>query len=159
MMHIVGAWMQGRYFLPAWIGAALLAAWAMPESLIGRRVSNRLNVVGVACWILIQGISYWTAQNVFRNSALSTQVPGDPRHWRPETGTLLPWLAIFAGTVGTVVIARYYLRANEVPSAVLPPSAAPVPTEVASSIPSPNGNSGQRPRHGFDEDEPALTSR
>jgi hypothetical protein len=172
MMHVVpGGWMQGRYFLPAWIGAAILAAWALPDSLLAKRVSDRFNNAGVLCWAAIQLYCFWTALNVFRNSSAASQQPGDPRHWRPGIGLVTPWMVLLVGVVGTALIVRYYMRrTEELALAVAPASAAPA-AHVNGSAPDAGlaadisgSGSGSGPGSGpgssdEDRDEPAMSSR
>jgi len=160
MMHVVGAWMQGRYFLPAWIGAGILAAWALPDSLVSRRVSSRLNNAGVICWIVIQVYCFWSTLNTFRNSNVPTLQPGDPRHWRPEVGLVAPWMVLLVGAVGAALVARAYLRrAEEAPAMVAAPSPAAAVAATASTPAEPSADAGSDPGTDKDEDEPALSSR
>jgi hypothetical protein len=106
MVRVVGYWMQGRYFLPIWVGMFFLAALAVPESLTGIRALRRTYAVTVAVWSLTTGLGLVAAMLVFRGG----KAPAGLAAWHPSVGTAVPPAVMLLGLLGAAVLAGTYVR-------------------------------------------------
>ncbi|WP_433215372.1 DUF2142 domain-containing protein [Dactylosporangium sp. CS-047395] len=97
MSRIVGYWMQGRYFLPLWVGAFLLAAWAIGETGDARLV-RRAYAAGIGVWALIQTVALGVAL-IGYSTGKQAHPPGSPI-WVPPGGFAVPFVLLLLGLGG-----------------------------------------------------------
>ncbi|GAA2379915.1 DUF2142 domain-containing protein [Dactylosporangium salmoneum] len=117
MSRIVGFWMQGRYFLPLWVGASLLAAWALRDA-GGEALRRRVYAAGLTIWAGTHVAGFAVA--LMGYSTGRRHVPGLGR-WLPATGVTLPWLLLLLGLAAAAWLLYPFVRA---------PRAAPVLVEA-----------------------------
>jgi hypothetical protein len=106
LVHRIGYWMQGRYFLPVWVGMALLAPFAVAE--LPRAVTRRAYLLGAAVWGGAQLLGLLAAGAGYRSG--NHPDPRYPDGWHPLLGTATPYLLLAAALVATGALVRQWLR-------------------------------------------------
>ncbi|GGM33008.1 DUF2142 domain-containing protein [Dactylosporangium sucinum] len=127
MSGIVGYWMQGRYFLPLWAGAFLLAAWAIGD--VGDRpLVHRSYAAAVTVWALVHTASL-TIGIIGYAAGRRPRPAGSPPtvlEWLPPGGIAVPAALLLLGIVAAAVLTGRSLR----PPAPAPPRVTPLPETV-----------------------------
>jgi hypothetical protein len=107
MVRRVGWWMQGRYFLPLWVGMFFLAALAISARTLPPHALRRLYAVGFAVWATATGVGLLTTLIHFRNGNGKVNFP---KGWDPPLGMATPLLVGVAGLVAAAWLTYAYLR-------------------------------------------------
>jgi hypothetical protein len=107
MVRRVGYWMQGRYFLPLWVGMFFLAALALPGRALAVTALRRLYATGFLVWTtaIVFGLISTFTHFVDGNGPISY-----PKGWHPPAGAATPFLLGLAGIVATGALTLVYLR-------------------------------------------------
>ncbi|GAA1027013.1 hypothetical protein GCM10009557_06720 [Virgisporangium ochraceum] len=108
MVPVIGYFMQGRYFMPLWMGMFFLAAQAIPPTLLKPTGLRRLYGVWLFFWgiAVAYGLYLTVKRYEYGNEALATY----PRGWRPvitEIGSF--GFVIFAVLLMAALTAWYLL--------------------------------------------------
>ncbi len=105
LVYKIGYWMQGRYFLPIWVGLTLLAPLALGR--LPEPVVRRSYLVGGVIWAALQVISLGVAFLAWHGgSGFTGPYPGS---WMPALGPELPVLLLLGGLAATALLVRWYL--------------------------------------------------
>jgi hypothetical protein len=111
-LRVIGSFMQGRYFMPLWVGMFFLAALAVPARLLPERGLRRLYVVGTGLWALATAAGLYVTLRHYEygNRAVAEAAGG----WRPMVGEAVPHAVNLVGIalVGWLVW-RYLARHRE----------------------------------------------
>jgi hypothetical protein len=108
MVRRVGFWMQGRYFLPLWIGMFFLAALAIPYRSVPALAVRRLTALGFLVWAMAVGVGLIATQLHFMKGNGKIHYPTG---WQPPAGVATPLLVAVAGLIATGWLAYLYSRA------------------------------------------------
>jgi hypothetical protein len=108
MVPVIGYFMQGRYFVPLWMGMFFLAAQAVPPGLLTPTGLRRLYGV----WIFLWGIavSYGLYLTVKRYEYGDQKLATYPRGWRPMITEQGGFGFIVAASLLMAALAFWYVR-------------------------------------------------
>jgi len=106
LVHRIGYWMQGRYFLPLWVGMALLAPLALVR--LPAPVTRRAYLLGAAVWGGAQLLGLLAAGAGYRSG--NHPDPRYPDAWHPLVGTATPYLLLAAALAATGALVHRWLR-------------------------------------------------
>jgi hypothetical protein len=150
MVPVIGYFMQGRYFMPLWMGMFFLAAHAVPPSLLTPTGLRRLYGVWITFWgiAVAYGLYLTVKRYEYGNEALATF----PRGWRPvitEVGSF--GFILFAVVLMAALTAWYVLWKPPVAAAAGPPATTPTQPgpEASEPEPAPNGKAASADRDGL----------
>jgi hypothetical protein len=121
--RLVGAFMQGRYFLPWWVGMYFLAALAISTTSMPATVLRRVYGVFAVLYVVIVGAGVYVTLRVFQFGVAGSR--GGP--WDPPVPQVVPFLLVAAGGVAVAWLIRRYVR-----SAPGRPADAAARSEIAS---------------------------
>lgn len=125
MVRRVGFFMQGRYFMPLWMGMFFLAARVIPPGVLPLTGLRRVYAVFLGVWSI--GMTYGLYLAVKRYEYGDQKVTSFPRGWRPpltEGGT---FLLIVVACLLTAWLAMRYLNAGRHDAAPSEPPPEPAP--------------------------------
>jgi hypothetical protein len=95
MARIVGYFMQGRYFLPLWVGMFFLAALAIPARALPATLVRRIYVVCFGIWSASMLLGLYLVINHYRyGRSGQTEFP---QTWMPVLGVAPPAVATLIG--------------------------------------------------------------
>jgi hypothetical protein len=108
MVPVIGYFMQGRYFMPLWMGMFFLAAHAVPHGLFTRSGLSRLYGVWVTFWgiAVAYGLYLTVKRYEYGNEALATY----PRGWRPVITEAGGFLFVIFAVLLMAALAAWYVR-------------------------------------------------
>lgn len=106
MVRVIAYWMQGRYFLPLWVGIFFLAGLAVLTDRLPTRALRRMWATGFLVWAMAHLMSLATVLLRFRSGDGRSAYPT----WAPMVGTATPVLVVVAGVVGAGALVYAYLR-------------------------------------------------
>jgi hypothetical protein len=108
LARFIGYFMQGRYFLPLWVGIFFLAALAIPGRLLPERALRRVYLLSFAVWgfTMLFGLYLLLDHFQYGPRGSATFALG----WRPGAGILPPYLVVAAGIALTGWLVRWHLR-------------------------------------------------
>ena len=126
MVPVIGYFMQGRYFMPLWMGMFFLAAHAVPPEVLKPTGLRRLYGV----WLFLWGIAvsyglYLTVKRYeYGNEALATY----PRGWRPVVTEVGGFGFVIGATLLMAALTAWYVLwrhpADSAPADSLPAAVA-----------------------------------
>jgi hypothetical protein len=94
--RLIGAFMQGRYFLPWWVGMFFLAAWAVPAGVLPAAAIRRVHGLFAVLYAAVVPVGLYATLRHFRFGT-----PGGPagEPWNPPVPQAVPYLLVAAGVM------------------------------------------------------------
>lgn len=109
MVRKIGYFMQGRYFLPLWVGMFFLAALAIQARLPATAL-RRIYAFALTVWSGSMLLGLFMTIRHFRFGSGPT---GYPKNWLPPLGLYTPYAMMLAGIALMVVLTWWYVREAE----------------------------------------------
>jgi hypothetical protein len=107
MVPVIGYFMQGRYFMPLWMGMFFLAAQAVPPGLLQPTGLRRLYGVWLTFWgmAVAYGLYLTVKRYEYGNEALATF----PRGWRPVITEVGGFLFVIVAVLLMAALSAWYV--------------------------------------------------
>jgi hypothetical protein len=109
--RLIGAFVQGRFLLPVWVGAFLLAAFAIPAARVPQRVTVRIYWAFTVIWSSAMVLGLYLTLRRYKYGQ-TVEIGGIDNPWTPMAGDIAPFAVMGAGIALTAWLVRRYLRAT-----------------------------------------------